>query len=93
MAVLSNMPWEIGLHIRRRWDWVKELFDVVTFSCEIGIIKPERGIYEHTIGRLGLRADQCLFVDDTEGNVAAAREVGMAGLHFSRAEDLSSALA
>jgi putative hydrolase of the HAD superfamily len=92
-AVLSNMPWEIGLAIRRRCSWLKELFEVVTFSCEIGIIKPEPGIYRHTLERLALDAGDCLFVDDTEHNVAGAREVGLPALHFRQPEDLRRALA
>ena len=92
-AVLSNMPWEIGLDIRRRCAWLGELFETVTFSCEIGIIKPEPGIYRHTLERLGLDARQCLFVDDTESNTAAAREIGMGSVLFRRVEDLHRALA
>ncbi len=92
-AVLSNMPWEIGLHIRHNCPWLGELFEAAVFSCEIGIVKPEHGIYRHALERLGLAAEQCLFADDTEANVVAAREVGMATVRFRSPEDLRSALA
>jgi len=32
--------------------------------------------------RIGLGGDQCLFVDDVEGNCEAAREQGMTAVHF-----------
>jgi FMN phosphatase YigB (HAD superfamily) len=46
--------------------------------------KPEPAIYELTVERIGagLGAADCLFVDDVEDNVLAARELGMAAVHF-----------
>jgi HAD superfamily hydrolase (TIGR01509 family) len=61
--------------------------------------KPEPGIYELTLERLGggLRAEECLFVDDIELNCEAARALGMTAVRFDHAEqaiaELRSALA
>ena len=46
--------------------------------------KPERGIYELTLERLGgeVVASECLFVDDMELNCDAARELGMTAVQF-----------
>ena len=54
--------------------------------------KPERGIYELTLERLGdgLGGPDCLFVDDLERNCEAAREVGMHTVQF---RDTAQALA
>jgi len=52
----------------------------VVISGEVGMRKPERRIYEHLLQRLGLPAQQCVFVDDLPGNVTAAVEVGMVGV-------------
>ena len=43
-------------------------------SAFVGMRKPEPEIYELTLERLGLPAEACVFVDDLELNVAAARE-------------------
>ncbi len=91
LAVLSNMPWDIGRYIRREFAWL-ELFEEVTFSCEVGAIKPDPAIYAHALGRLGLAAGECLFVDDTETNVAGARAVGLPAVHFRSLADLNAAL-
>jgi putative hydrolase of the HAD superfamily len=85
LAVLSNMPWDIDRYIRREFAWLG-MFEEVTFSCEVGAIKPEPAIYAHALRRLGLAAGECLFVDDTEGNVDGA-------LRFGGLADLETALA
>ena len=58
------------------------LFELVVDSGFEGTRKPEREIYEIVLGRLGLPAGACAFVDDLEVNVAAARELGMQAIHF-----------
>ena len=93
LAVLSNMPWDMGRAIRREHPWLERLFDVVTFSCELGMVKPEPGTYTHTAARLGAAVSECVFVDDTLENVIAARKVGMAALHFGPDADLGRLLA
>jgi putative hydrolase of the HAD superfamily len=61
--------------------------------------KPEPGIYELTVERLGggLQPQQCLFVDDIELNCEAARALGMTAVRFEHADqaipELESALA
>jgi len=63
---------------------VDEIFEFVVDSAFVGTRKPEREIYEITIERLGdgYEAADCLFIDDVEVNVEAARELGMTAVHF-----------
>ena len=63
---------------------VDEIFELVVDSGFEGMRKPDPEIYELTVERLGdgIAPEQCLFVDDVEVNVAAARELGMRALHF-----------
>ena len=84
-ALLSN-SWGND-YPRDGWD---EMFDVVVISGEVGMRKPEPGIYVHTLGLLGLEARECVFVDDLAANVAAAVAVGMVGVrHESYAQTLA----
>jgi putative hydrolase of the HAD superfamily len=62
---------------------IDELFEVVVDSGFVGIRKPDPGIYELTLERLGLRGEEVVFVDDLEHNVEAARALGMAGVVFT----------
>ncbi|MFI9007506.1 HAD-IA family hydrolase [Actinosynnema sp. NPDC053489] len=59
----------------------EDLFDVVITSGEVGLAKPDRRIYLLAAERLGLPADQCVFVDDLAVNVRGAAEAGMVGVH------------
>ena len=57
-------------------------FELVVDSAFEGTRKPEPRIYEITLERLGLAAEDCAFIDDVEVNVTAARELGLHGIHF-----------
>ncbi|MDQ0988985.1 HAD-IA family hydrolase [Streptomyces sp. V3I7] len=54
----------------------------LVYSHEIGVEKPDPEAYAIAVQRLGVRARDCLFVDDVARNVEAARAVGMAGHPF-----------
>jgi epoxide hydrolase-like predicted phosphatase len=54
-----------------------ELFDDVVDSCEVGMRKPNPAIFHLACERLGVTPAQSGFIDDHQGNVAAATAVGM----------------
>ena len=56
---------------------VEELFDFVVDSSFVGYRKPDRRIFEHALTQLGVEPQQAVFFDDYEGNVRAARELGI----------------
>jgi putative hydrolase of the HAD superfamily len=62
---------------------VDEIFEVVVDSGFVGCRKPDRAIYDLTLERMGgPAAEECLFIDDTDVNCDAARELGMAAVHY-----------
>lgn len=62
-----------------------QVLDAVVLSCEVGVAKPDEGIYAVALDRAGVRAAEAIFVDDIEVNVAAARRLGLSGhLHTGR---------
>jgi len=61
---------------------VDEIFELVVDSAFVGTRKPEPAIYDLTLERLGEPAEACVFVDDIEVNVDAARSLGMTGIWF-----------
>ncbi len=60
-------------------DGVADLVDDIVLSCEAGVAKPDRRIFELALGRLGADPGRVPFIDDTPGHVAAAQAFGMAG--------------
>jgi putative hydrolase of the HAD superfamily len=81
MAMLTNnvKEWE---PMWRSMLPVDEIFEIVVDSGFVGCRKPEPQIYELTLGRLGLPAEACLFIDDLAPNVEGARKAGMTAVHF-----------
>ncbi len=87
-AILSNMhadPLE-AMNASLEYGWIAD-FDAAVFSCRIGIVKPEPGIYLKCLEALGAEAGECIFIDDSPKNVAAALELGMKGIVFRSEEE------
>mgnify|MGYP001029086582 FL=1 len=61
---------------------IDDAFDVMVFSCEVGIMKPDARIYQLVLQQVGVPAGQAVFVDDTLRNVEAARAIGMQAIHY-----------
>jgi putative hydrolase of the HAD superfamily len=62
---------------------VDEIFEVVVDSGFVGMRKPDREIYDLTLERMGgPDPRECLFIDDTDVNCDAARELGMPAVHY-----------
>ncbi len=78
--------------------WVKalgedmKLFKEVVLSFQIGIAKPDRRIFLEVVKRLGVKPEQCVFIDDVEEYVEAASRVGMHGIQFISVDQLKSDL-
>jgi putative hydrolase of the HAD superfamily len=65
---------------------VDDIFETVVDSGFVGLRKPDRAIYAIVLERLGLPAEECVFVDDLAVNIEAARELGFAVVHFRETE-------
>ena len=79
-AVVTNNVAEYGSTWRKMIP-IDELFDAVIDSCEIGVRKPNPAIYHAALEQLGVHEpSHAVFLDDYEGNVAAARALGMHGI-------------
>jgi len=71
---------------------VEDLFDLVVDSSREGIRKPNPAIFRLTLERLGgLVPERTVFLDDSEGNVKAAKLLGMQTVHVRG--DISQAIA
>jgi putative hydrolase of the HAD superfamily len=87
-ALLTNNVREWEPLWRGKLPQLDRIFELVVDSAFVGLRKPEPGIYELTLERLGgdLRAGECLFVDDLEVNCETARALGMTAVRFETAE-------
>ncbi len=69
-----------------------KLFDVRVFSFEERTAKPEKRIYEILLQRLQQKAEEVVFIDDKQENVAGAQSVGMKGILFRSPEQVKDEL-
>jgi len=72
---------------------VYPLFDTVTLSYVVREMKPGERIYRDALDKLGLPPEACVFIDDIEENVAAARKLSMRGIRYEGHDSLVAALA
>jgi|SRR5215471_13539500 len=87
-AILSNLPRVLGEELRATPGFL-DPFDHVTFSYELGSVKPEPAIYQDALHGLGVRPAEALFLDDRPENVKGALALGLHSEVFSTWEDFS----
>lgn len=64
-----------------------DVFDILIFSSEVGLAKPDAAIYRRALEQLGVEPHEAVFVDDYRPNVEAARQSGLHAIQFkSRAQ-------
>jgi putative hydrolase of the HAD superfamily len=91
-AILSNSNKGV-LSERIGDDLLKQCFDEVIVSAEVGLIKPDPKIYYLVAKKLKVDTNECVFIDDHMKFVKAATTVGMTGIHYKNLEDLKINLA
>jgi putative hydrolase of the HAD superfamily len=91
LGIISNTTPGMEERLRERFE-LTDLFDVRVGSGDLGIAKPDAGIFLHATKLAGLAPEQSVFTDDRADFAEAARNVGMHGFHFTEyarfAEDL-----
>ena len=65
---------------------IHDVFDAVVISAEEKVMKPDARIYQLALDRLGVRADEAIFLDDFAVNIDAANALGVRGIHFKTSE-------
>ncbi|WP_394841294.1 HAD family phosphatase [Pendulispora brunnea] len=77
LGLLSNIIEDlVPVFEAKHGSWLSR-FHARTYSCQIGVAKPDHDAYRIAAARLGVEPRDCIFIDDNENNVRAARETGM----------------
>ena len=63
-------------------DGLEPLFDGIFISAEIKIAKPSEEYFRYCLGKIGAKAEECIFTDDNPKNVDAARAVGISAHRY-----------
>jgi len=81
LGLLSNANDDLRQMLIERWQ-IADLFDDMIISAEVGLLKPDRRIYELAIQRLGVQAGEALFIDDMPVNVEGAQIAGLQAIQY-----------
>ncbi len=90
VTLLSNAPGFLA----RAVSALPELsfFDAMTFSCGLGIAKPDPQSFTRTLAASGATIADTVFIDDRAENIEAANDLGIRGVLFVDARGLDSSL-
>lgn len=80
--ILSNFPGELFRQSEQELSFVKDVSGAL-FSYTVKEVKPEPEIYRILMERYGLKAPECVFIDDRPVNLETARALGMETVLFT----------
>lgn len=92
LYAITNFSAEKWAESRERFDFLATSFRDVVVSAHERLLKPDPAIYRVLLSRNGLEPADCVFIDDSEKNVAGARAVGMDAIRFTDPDALAGAL-
>lgn len=79
-------------HLHNSKTGIYDYFDDVFMSYRLGMKKPNPEIYKHVISSIGLKPEECIFVDDDEKNLETAKQLGIIPILFNVLVDPPSKL-
>lgn len=91
VGVCSNLNWEAYKLFERKFG-LDELFDVKAVSGRYGVKKPTAKIYQMMLEELRVKADKCVFVDDSADNLPPAANLGIHTIQFKSVTELREEL-
>lgn len=90
IGLLTNiMPFQLS-GMRQNGKLPDLKYDAVVDSSELGMVKPEKAIYEVALERAGVKPEEILLIDDTRANLVAAEKQGWHVLWFNDARSHES---
>ena len=78
---LTNWSAETLPGVMAQYDFF-QLMDGIVVSGEEHLLKPDIRIYLTLLDRYHLRADECLFIDDSLANIEGAKQAGLSVWHI-----------
>ena len=81
LYVLSNYSRYMLDRTKKEMPFLKYM-DGTVFSCDVKQLKPEADIYQTLLDRFGLKAEECVFIDDRPVNCEGAQKAGIHTICF-----------
>jgi FMN phosphatase YigB (HAD superfamily) len=91
LGLLSNTDPIHVAYMEANYDFFR-FFSMRVYSCVIGASKPSPIVYLEALRRCRVQSSEAVYIDDIAAYVEAARNLGMAGIHYQTQEGLKGAL-
>ncbi len=85
LGIINNGTYLTYPYFEKKYHISKQ-FDIFVSSGKEGVRKPNARIYLLACDKLGVKPEQCLFMDDTEENIIGAQNVGMHAIPWQNPE-------
>lgn len=92
LGILSNTCVSHWEYCRKRYAFLRECFQVPIPSYTVGLLKPDRAIYDLAAERAGVAPEEVFFTDDILENVEGAQAAGWNAVQFTGARQLAEEL-
>lgn len=88
---IKSQGYKLGMITDNKADRIKaisdqcnfdKLFDVISVSASVGSSKSGKEIFWDTMGKVGAKAEECIFIDNNPKNLLIPEELGMSVIHF-----------
>ena len=89
LYAITNFSTEKWAESLERFPFLRTRFRDVVVSAHENLVKPDPAIFELFLSRNGLEAEDCVFIDDSPANVAAAASIGIDAIQFETPQALS----
>jgi len=86
IGLISNTMMPYVLYHRARNDY--HMFEEIILSCEVGLAKPDKRIFQLMLDRMGVSGPDCVFIDNKESYMSGARELGIQTIVYTGPESI-----
>ena len=91
LYILSDFPPRMD-ELMAQFPALFSLFDGRAVSCQCQVTKGDKGLFRYFLDTFGLKAEECLFVDDVPRLVENAKSLGFSAIRFEDAQSLRTQL-
>jgi len=91
LGLLSNCNIFLSKYYTKFYEFDK-LFKYLFFSCDYKLVKPDPKFYKKILSKMRLKPKECLFIDNMQVNVNAAKTLGLKTILFKNKKQLLAAL-
>jgi len=91
VGLLSNAWMNARMLLDMHFNFI-DVFDVSVFSSEVGIRKPDQAIFKLMLEKMGVKAENAVFIDDMPLNIEGAISASLHAIRYTDTPQIINAL-